>query len=61
MTPGVSDRMMSLAAGLGPIQEIYSIDESFIGLQGVRGDLTKRSRAIRERFDRWIGIPCGIA
>jgi len=56
----MSNRMMSLAAGLGPVQEIYSIDESFIGLQGVRGDLTKRSRAIRERIDRWVGIPCGI-
>ena len=29
----MSDRMMTLAAGLGPTQEIYSIDESFIGLQ----------------------------
>ena len=56
----MSDRMMSLAAGLGPVQEIYSIDESFIGLQGMRGDLTKRSRAIRERIDRWVGIPCGV-
>ena len=56
----MSNRMMSLAAGLGPVQEIYSIDESFIGLQGVRGDLTKRSRAIRERIDRWVGIPCGV-
>ena len=27
----LSDRMMSLAAGLGPTQEIYSIDESFRG------------------------------
>ena len=26
----------------------------------MRGDLTKRSRAIRERIDRWVGIPCGI-
>lgn len=56
----MSDRMMSVAAGLGPVQEIYSIDESFIGLQGLRGDLTKRSRAIRERIDRWVGIPCGV-
>ena len=56
----MSDRMMSLAAGLGPVQEVYSIDESFISLQGVRGDLTKRSRAIRERIDRWVGIPCGM-
>ena len=56
----MSNRMMSLAAGLGPVQEIYSIDESFIGLQGLRGDLTKRSHAIRDRIDRWVGIPCGI-
>lgn len=56
----MSNRMMSLAAGLGPTQEIYSIDESFIGLDGVRGDLTRRSRAIRHRLLQWIGIPCGI-
>ena len=56
----MSDRMMSLAAGLGPTQEIYSIDESFIGLQGVRGDLTKRAHAIRARINQWVGIPCGV-
>lgn len=56
----MSDRMMSVAAGLGPIQEIYSIDESFIGLYGVRGDLTKRSRTIRDRILQWTGIPCGV-
>lgn len=59
----MSDRMMSLAAGLGPQQEIYSIDESFIGdLGGVR-DLTERAWAIRSRILRWTGIPTcvGIA
>lgn len=56
----MSDRMMSLAAGLGPTQEIYSIDESFIGLDGVKGDLTKRSWAIRSRILQWTGIPCGV-
>lgn len=56
----MSDRMMSLAAGLGPTQEIYSIDESFIGLHGVRGDLTRRAHAIRARILRWTGIPCGV-
>lgn len=56
----MSDRMMSLAAGLGPVQEIYSIDESFIGLQGVRGDLTKRCQDIRNRINQWVGIPCGV-
>jgi DNA polymerase V len=56
----MSDRMMTLAAGLGPTQEIYSIDESFIGLHGVRGDLNRRAHLIRERILRWTGIPCGI-
>ncbi|MBF5006821.1 Y-family DNA polymerase [Diaphorobacter caeni] len=55
----MSDRMMSIAAGLGPTQEIYSIDESFIGLQGVR-NVTRRAWAIRARILKWIGIPCGI-
>lgn len=36
------------------------IDESFIGLQGMRGDLTTRSHAIRARIHQWAGIPCGI-
>lgn len=56
----MSDRMMGLAAGLGPTQEIYSIDESFIGLQGVRGDPVVRGRKVRERILQWIGIPTCI-
>ena len=36
------------------------IDESFIGLHGVRGDLVKRGHAIRARILQWTGIPCGI-
>ena len=56
----LSDRMMSLAAGLGPVQEVYSIDESFIGLQGVRGDLTQRCRDVRSRIHQWVGIPCCV-
>ena len=55
----MSDRMMSLAAGLGPGQEIYSIDECFIDLQGVR-DQAARAHAIRARIHRWIGIPTCI-
>ncbi|GAB2806340.1 Y-family DNA polymerase [Comamonas piscis] len=51
--------MMSLAASLGPTQEIYSIDESFIELDGVR-DVTRRAWAIRDRIARGVGIPCGI-
>jgi DNA polymerase V len=56
----LSDRMMSVAAGLGPYQEIYSIDESFVDCTGVRGDLVERSHKIRSRILQWVGIPCGI-
>jgi DNA polymerase V len=56
----MSDRMMTLAAGLGPTQEIYSIDESFVGLHGVRGDLVARAFKIRSRILQWTGIPTCI-
>ena len=56
----LSDRMMSVAAGLGHRQEIYSIDESFVELSGIRGDLTQRAHAVRSRILQWVGIPCGI-
>ena len=48
----MSDRMMTLAAGLGPTQEIYSIDESFIGLDGVRGSLTKRAFNVQAHINQ---------
>jgi DNA polymerase V len=56
----LSDRMMSLVAGLGHRQEIYSIDESFVELTGIRGDLIRRSHAIRDRVLQWVGIPCCV-
>ena len=56
----MSNRMMGIAAGLGPDQEIYSIDESFVGLAGVRGDLTRRAHQVRARILQWTGLPCGI-
>ena len=55
----MSTRMMSLAAGLGPEQEIYSIDECFIAVDGIR-DVTARARRVRERILQWLDLPCGI-
>lgn len=56
----MSERMMSLAAGLGHTQEIYSIDESFVDLSGIPGDLVRRARTLRKRIHQWIGIPTCI-
>lgn len=56
----MSNRLMAIAAGLGPSQEVYSIDECFVGLAGMRGDLRDRAQRLRARIQQWIGIPCGI-
>ena len=56
----MSDRMMTLAAGLGHTHEVYSIDESFIDLSAIPGDLVRRARIIRRRIHQWIGIPTCI-
>lgn len=56
----MSSRFMGVAAALGPIQEIYSIDECFIGLDGVRGDLVRRAHIIRDRLLHWLGLPACI-
>lgn len=56
----LSGRLMAIAAGLGPAQEIYSIDECFLAMENMPGDLTLRSQKVRQRILQWIGIPCGI-
>ncbi|WP_348703647.1 Y-family DNA polymerase [Acidovorax soli] len=56
----MSDRMASLVAALGHRHEVYSIDESFVDLSGIRGDMTERAHAIRARVLQWVGIPCGV-
>lgn len=53
----MSDRMMSLVGGLGHRQEVYSIDESFVDLSGIRGNLADRSRRLRQRILEWTGLP----
>ncbi len=60
----MSDRMMAILGQFSPEQEIYSIDECFLGLDGfARLDLLDYGRRIRQRIRQWIGIPVcvGIA
>ena len=56
----ISDRVASLTAGFGPVQEIYSIDECFVDITGIRGDQVARGHKLRERIIQWVGIPCGF-
>lgn len=55
----MSIRMMRLASELGDSQEIYSIDESFIGLKGI-SHVTQRAWDTRAKILQWIGIPTCI-
>lgn len=53
----MSDRMMTVISQFGPDQHVYSIDESFLYLDGVRGDLANYGQQIRMRVLQWVGIP----
>ena len=60
----MSNRMMSVLAQYSPDQEIYSIDECFLGLEGFKSfDLVQYGKAMREKVRQWVGIPVcvGIA
>jgi DNA polymerase V len=60
----MSNRMMAVLADYSPEQEIYSIDECFLGLDGfAEYDLVAYGQTIRQRVRQWVGIPVcvGIA
>ena len=59
----MSSRVVEVLRGFTPSLEVYSIDESFLVLDGLPGSLTDIGRAIRERVGRWVGLPVcvGIA
>lgn len=60
----MSSRMMAVLAQFSPAQEIYSIDECFLDLEGfAHYDLIAYGQEIRRRVGQWVGIPVcvGIA
>jgi DNA polymerase V len=60
----MSNRLMTILGRYAPDQEIYSIDECFLGLDGFgRLDLAEYCRGIRQRVHQGIGLPVcvGIA
>lgn len=56
----MSNRMMRILADFSPHQEVYSIDECFLNLQGMDTALTALGRRMRQRVAQWIGVPVGI-
>ncbi len=53
----MSSRVMRIIAQYSPIQEIYSIDESFIDLEGLPFDLVTHMQSLRRQVRRWTGVP----
>ncbi len=53
----MSQRMHAVIGQFSPEQEIYSIDETFLGLDGFRCDLVEYGQQIRQRVRKWTGIP----
>lgn len=53
----MSNRMMTILGKFSPSQEVYSIDECFLGLDGFNTDLTAYGQTIRQQIKNWIGLP----
>jgi len=56
----LSRRVMEVLSMFTPEMEVYSIDEAFLDLTGMPGDLTTYGRSIRQRVKQWVGIPVSI-
>uniref|UniRef100_E6QDZ7 DNA polymerase V, subunit C n=1 Tax=mine drainage metagenome TaxID=410659 RepID=E6QDZ7_9ZZZZ len=57
----MSNRMMGILSSFSPIQEVYSIDECFLDLQGFAQDqLSSMGQAAREKVRQWVGLPVGV-
>jgi DNA polymerase V len=53
----MSDRMMNVIGQFAPEQVIYSIDESFLFLDGETRNLAEVGQQLRQRVLDWTGIP----
>lgn len=56
----MSARMMAIAARFAPRQEVYSIDECFLDVDGVRGDRVAIGRDLRAVVLRETGLPTSV-
>lgn len=59
----MSSRVVDILRRFTPALEVYSIDESFLVLDGLPSTPEEVGREIRERLDCWLGLPVcvGIA
>jgi DNA polymerase V len=54
----LSSRMMTVLGTYAPEQEVYSIDECFLGMRGYANfDLMAQGQRIRRQVLQWVGLP----
>ena len=56
----LSGRVMRTLRTMAPRIEVYSIDEGFLDLEGIQGELDQLGREMRARVLREVGIPVGV-
>lgn len=57
----MSQRVMNILRDFSPLVEVYSIDESFVELTGIKPiDLYKYGKEIKEKIFRYTGLPVGV-
>ncbi|EPR44312.1 UMUC domain protein DNA-repair protein [Desulfovibrio sp. X2] len=56
----MSGRVMSVLERFAPATEVYSIDEAFLDLTGLREDKAAFAARLRALVRRWTGIPVSI-
>jgi DNA polymerase V len=56
----MSRRVMECLARFAPEMEVYSIDEAFLSLRGMRDDPVEYGRMVRDAVKQWTGIPVSI-
>lgn len=53
----MSNRFMTTLRQFSPRQEVYSIDESFLDLTGIKRDLVAYGQEIKDTVMQWTGLP----
>lgn len=56
----MSHRVMTILASFSPEVEVYSIDEAFLSLTGMKCNLYDYGREIRETVRKWTGLPVSV-
>ena len=53
----MSNRFMQTLQQFSPRVEVYSIDESFLDMTGMKHNLTKYGQEIKQTVKQWTGLP----